>query len=124
MFDANELITAVKIENMFLIRKVKSLESKLFVAREQLGRTSTSKLDNMLNVQKFAYDKIGSGFVKSGLTFVVTPPKFFPAVSIPKPNVRIPKEEVLATRRIKVNLSETKPKKPTHPIGKKQRKPQ
>ena len=124
MFDANELITAVKIENMSLIRKVKSLEFELFVAREQLDRTSTSKLDNMLNVQKFASDKTGLGFVKSVLSFVVTPPKFVPVVSIPKPDVRIPKEEVLATRRIRVNLSETKPKKPTHLIGKKQYKPQ
>ena len=37
-------MTIVKIENMFLIEKVKSLESELLVAREQLDRTSTSKL--------------------------------------------------------------------------------
>ena len=37
---------------------------------------------------------------------------------------RLPKEEVLATRRIRADLSETKPKKPTHPIGKKQHKSQ
>ena len=47
---ANELITTVKIENMSLIEKVKSLESELSIAREQFDRTSTSKLDNMLNV--------------------------------------------------------------------------
>ena len=78
LFDANELITAVKIENMSLIKKVKSLEFQLFVAREQLDRTSTSKLDNMLNVQKFASNKTRSGFVESGLSLVVTPPKFVP----------------------------------------------
>ena len=78
LFDANELITAVKIENMSLIEKVKSLEFQLFVAREQLDRTSTSKLDNMLNVQKFASNKTRSGFVESGLSSVVTPPKFVP----------------------------------------------
>ena len=44
LFNANELMTIVKIENMFLIEKVKSLESELLVAREQLDRTSTSKL--------------------------------------------------------------------------------
>ena len=54
----------------------------------------------------------------------MTPPKFVPIVFVPKPDVRIPKEEVLATRRIRLDLSETKPKKPTHPIGKKQHKPQ
>ena len=52
LFDANELITSVKIEKMSLLEKVKSLESELSVAREQLERNSTSKLDNMLNVQK------------------------------------------------------------------------
>ena len=89
------------------------------ITREQLNRTSTSKLDNMFNVPKYASDKIGLGFVESGLSSVVTPLKFVLAISIPKPDVRIPKEEVLATMRIRVDLSETKPKKPTHPIGKK-----
>ena len=55
-------LTAVKIENMSLIEKVKSLESELLVAREQLDRTSTSKLDNMLNVQKSTSDKTGLRF--------------------------------------------------------------
>ena len=32
----------------------------------------------------------------------------------------VQKEEVLATRRIRVDLSDTKPKQPTHPVGKKQ----
>ena len=63
LFDASELIIVVKFENMSLIERVKSLEFELFVAREQLDRTSTSKLDNMLNVQKSASDKIGLGFV-------------------------------------------------------------
>ena len=55
-------LTAVKIENMSLIEKVKSLESELLVAREQLDRTSTSKLDNMLSVQKSTSDKTGLRF--------------------------------------------------------------
>ena len=62
LFDANELIIVVKFENMSLIEKVKSLESELLVAREQLDRTSTSKLDNMLNVQKSTSDKTGLRF--------------------------------------------------------------
>ena len=49
LFDANKLITTIKIDNMSLIEKVKSLESELYVTREQLDRTSSSKLDNMLN---------------------------------------------------------------------------
>ena len=54
----------------------------------------------------------------------MTPTKFVPAESMPKPNVRVPNEKVLSTRWIRVDLSETKPKKPTHPVGKKQNKPQ
>ena len=79
LFDANELLNSVKIENMTLLEKVKSLELELFVAREQIDRTSTSKLDDMLHVQKSVSDKIGLGFVESGSTSVVNPPKFVPA---------------------------------------------
>ena len=57
LFDVNELLNFVKIENISLIEKVKSLEFVLFVAREQLDRSSTSKLNDMLNVQKFVSDK-------------------------------------------------------------------
>jgi len=53
---------------------------------------------------------------------VVSPTKFVPLVSIPKPKVRVHKEEVLATRKIKVDLSDTKPKQSTHLVGKKQHK--
>ena len=67
LFNANELITSVKIDNMSLIEKVISLESELSVVREQLDWTSTSKLYNMLNVQKSFSDKIGLGFVESVL---------------------------------------------------------
>ena len=42
LFDANEVMTAVKIENMSLIEKVKSLEFELLVSREHIDRTSTS----------------------------------------------------------------------------------
>ena len=114
LFNANELITFVKIENMSLIEKVKTLESELSIARDQLDRTSTYKLDNMLNVQKSFSDKIGLGFVESVSTSVVHPPKFVPATSISTPKVKVPKEEILATRRLRVDLSESKPKKPNH----------
>ena len=123
LFDANGLITSVKIENIYLVEKVKSFESKLSIAREQLDRTSTSKLDNMLNVQKSFFDKTGLGFVESVSTFVVHPPKFVSTTSISTLEVKVPKEETLASRRSKVDLSESKPKKPNHPRSKKQHKP-
>ena len=96
LFDVNELLNFVKIENMSLLEKVKSLELELSVAREQLDRSSTSKLDDMLNVQKFVSDKTGLGFVESGSSFVVHPPKFVPTTctSVVHPslsqNLRIP----------------------------------
>ena len=64
LFDANELLNSIKIENM-LLENVKSLELELFVAREQIDRTSTSKLDDILHVQKSVFDKTILGFVES-----------------------------------------------------------
>ena len=60
LFDSNELLNNVKTENMLLLDKVKSLELDLSVAR-----SASSKLDQMLNVQKSSSDKSGLGFVKS-----------------------------------------------------------
>ena len=128
LFDANELLKSVKIENMSLIEKVKGLEFELFVAREQLNRSSNSKLDNMLNVQKSVYDKIGLGFVGSGSTSIVHSPKFVlttstSAVHPSLSKVEVPKEEVLVSRRTRVDLSESKPKNPKLSRSKKQHKP-
>lgn len=77
LFDANELIIAVKIEMMSLIENAKSLESKFLIVRDQIDRTSTFKLNNMLNVQKSAYDNTRLGYVESGLSSTVTSTKFF-----------------------------------------------
>ena len=81
MFGVNELLNYVKIENMTLLEKVKSLELELSIGREQIDRTSTSKLDEMLNVQKSVSNMTGLGFVESGSSFVVHPPKFVPTTS-------------------------------------------
>ena len=69
LFDANELLNSIKTENMSLLENVKSLELELSVAREQIYRTSTFKLDEMLHVQKFVSDKTGLGFIESGESF-------------------------------------------------------
>ena len=50
LFDANELIDKVKIENMLLLDKIKNLELELFIAREQTNRFASFKFDNMLSV--------------------------------------------------------------------------
>ena len=47
LFDANELLNNVKTENMLLLDKVKSLELDFSVAR-----SASSKIDQMLSVQK------------------------------------------------------------------------
>ena len=62
LFDANELIDKVKTENMLLLDKVKNLELKVSVAREQTNRFASTKLEHMLSIQKSPLDKTGLGF--------------------------------------------------------------
>ena len=81
------------------MKKLKSLESELLVTREQIGRTSSSKLDNMPSVQKSASDKTGLGYVESSLSSMVIATKFVPPISMTKPEVRVPTKEILATRK-------------------------
>ena len=50
----------MKTENMLLLDKVKSLELDLSVAR-----STSSKLDQLLSVQKSLFDKSGIDFVES-----------------------------------------------------------
>ena len=64
-FDTNELLDKVKTENMLLLDKVKNLELELFVARVQTNRTTSSKLEQMLSIQKSPLDKTGLGFEDS-----------------------------------------------------------
>ena len=52
LFDANDLLNNVKTENMLLLNKIKSLELDLSVVR-----SVSSKLDQILSVQKSHSDK-------------------------------------------------------------------
>ena len=45
-----------------MAKRTKKLEAELFQVRAQLERTSSVKLDEMLNFQKSAYDRIGLGY--------------------------------------------------------------
>ena len=56
------MIGALRFENNFLAENTKKLEAELFQVRAQLKRTSSVKLDEMLNIQKFASDRIGLGY--------------------------------------------------------------
>ena len=57
--EANQTIGALRFENNFLPEKTKKLEAELFQVRAQLERTSSAKLDEMLNLQKSASDRTG-----------------------------------------------------------------
>ena len=83
----------------------------------------------MLRVQKFVSDKTDLGFVESGSTSVVNPSKFVPATSssVVHPTVskvKVHKEVVLASRRTRVDLSESKSKNLNQSRSKKNYKPQ
>ena len=48
--EVNQTIGAQRFENNFLAEKTKKLEVELFQVRAQLERTSSAKLDEMLNL--------------------------------------------------------------------------
>ena len=54
--EANQTIEVLRFENKFLAEKTKKLEAELFQVRAQLERTSSAKLDEMLSIQKFAFN--------------------------------------------------------------------
>ena len=60
--EANQTIGALKFENNFLAEKSKKVKAKLFQVRAQLERTSSAKLDEMLSLQKFAFDWTSLGY--------------------------------------------------------------
>ena len=137
LFDANELLNNVKTENMLLLDKVKYLELDLSVAR-----SARSKLYQMLSVQKFPSDKSGLGFVESisvsipqtlfapHSTNFVPSSSFEPFVNevvseIVKPPVSevVKPIEVSPSRKIRVDLKESKLKESTFSKDKMHGKP-
>ena len=118
LFDANDLLNNVKIENMLLLDEVKNLEIELFVAREQTDRSASSKLDHMLSVQKYPSDKTSLGFVESISVSAPHSTIFVPSSSSEPPMSEIVSEvvkplEVTPPRKIRVELKESKPKQST-----------
>ena len=113
LFNANELITKVKTENMLLLDKIKNLELELFIAREQTNRSTSSKLDHMLSIQKSPLNKIGLGFEYSISVSETLSTNFVPSSEPPKSEIAKPVEVTPSTRKIRVYLKESKPKNPT-----------
>ena len=78
--ETNQTIGALRFENNFLAKKTKKFEEVLSQVRAQLERTSSAKLDEMLNSHKYASDRTGLGYglsssnIASTSTTVFTPP--------------------------------------------------
>ena len=53
---ANQTIGALRFENNFLAEKTKKLEVEMFQVKVQMERTSSTKLDEMLSLQKSVFD--------------------------------------------------------------------
>ena len=125
LFNANDLLNNVKIENMILLEKVKNLEHELFITREQTDRFACSKLNHILSVQKSPFDKTGLSFVESisvvaphSTNFVPSSSSEPPVNKVVKPSVSETKSvEVTPPRKIRVDLHESKPKAPNLPKG-------
>ena len=54
--EVNQTIGALRFENNLLVEKTKMLKAELFLVRAQLERTSSTKLDEMLSLQKSVSD--------------------------------------------------------------------
>ena len=93
---------------MLFLDKVKSLELDLSVAR------SASKLDQMLSVQKSPSDKFGLGFVVSISVSTLHSTNFVPSSSFEPSMSEVFKPiELLPSRKIRVDLKESKLKEST-----------
>ena len=131
LFDTNDLLNNVKTENMLLLEKVKNLEYELSVTREQTNRSTSSKLNHILSIQKSLSDKTGLGFVESismstphSTNFVPSSSSEPPMSEVVKPSVSEAKfVEVTPPRKIRVDLHESKPKAPNPSKGKTHDKP-
>ena len=121
LFDANELLNNLKTENMLFLDKVKSLELDLSVAK-----SASSKLDQMLSVQKSPSDKSGLGFIESisvsaphSTNFVLSSSSEPSVSEFVSETVKPPMSEVVKpievspSRKIRVYLKESKPKEST-----------
>ena len=112
LFDTNELLNKVKIENMLLLDKVKNLELELFIAREQKNMSASSKLEHMLSIQKPPLDKTGLGFEDS-ISVPKTHSTNFVSSSEPSVSEIFKLVEVTPPKKTKVDLKDFKSKNPT-----------
>ena len=103
--EANQTIGALRFENNFLAKKIKKLEVELSQVRAQLERTSSAKLNEMLNSQKSASDRTGLGYGLSSSNIASTSTTIFVP---PTNNVKIENNET-KTELASENLDNGKP---------------
>ena len=103
---------------MLLLDKVKNLELELFVAREQTNRSTSSKLDHMLSIQKSLLDKTGLYFENSISVSETHSTNFVTSSEPPKSEIVKPVEITPPPKKIMVDLKESKPKNLTLPKDK------
>ena len=118
LLDANELINKVKTENIMLLDKIKNLELELSIASEQTNRSTSSKFDHMLSVQKSPLDKTGLGFIDSISVSNTHSINFVSSSECPKSEIVKPVEVTPPCRKIMVDLKESKLKNPNLPKDK------
>ena len=108
------------------------MELELSGTREQIDRSASSKLDQMLSVQKSPFNKIDLGFVESISVPAPHSTNFVPSSSSKPPMSEVVKSsvsevaksvEVTPPRKIRVDLQESKPKAFNPPKGKLPDKP-
>ena len=102
--EANQTIGALRFKNNFLAEKTKKLEAELFQVRAQLERTSSAKLDEMLNLQKFASDRtsLRYDFSSPSIAFASTTIFVPPSNNVESENNNV--QNVLASENM-INLS-------------------
>ena len=123
LFNANELLDKVKTENMVLLDKIKNLELELSVAREQTNRSTSSKLELMLSIQKSPLDKTGLGFVNSISMSETHSTNFVSSFEPPKSEIVKLVKVIPPLKKIMVDLKESKFKNPNLPKDKKHNRP-
>ena len=70
--EANQTIGALRLKKNFLVERTKKLEAELFQVWAQLERTSSAKLNEMLNLQKSAFDRTGLGYELSNTSHIAS----------------------------------------------------
>ena len=102
--EANQIIGVLRFKNNFLAEKTKKLEKELSQVRAQLERTSSAKLDEMLNSQKSALDRTSLRYGLSSSNITSTSITVFVPLAN---NVKIENDEI-KTELASENLDRSK----------------